>query len=338
MGKSTKNQAEAAPQVENEPQAPTPDRNRPVQVVRLRNIRAAIWANESDGTCLVHRDGVAAVQGRAGSLAHLGQLRAGRPAAAGQGAGPGAFLDLRATAGSGCAVLSVHGPGSGKGRRRVPRCGGPPRTLGRFSKRFGTTVSCSPRFDLRIRSERLAHVPHRHLASTPFGAAQLSFHRHGPDRFARHGPGLHLRAAPGPAGGAGRAASAWWPGCLSPTWSRRTCGTGSGRPCSRRCACRWRWPRSTTCSTTIVASPRRWSGWRGSRTRCCAGSPCSSSPRSASRSGRWPTGGSSSPARRRGAPSTNSSWRAQAWGSTVRWRGSRPPATGRTARAAGAWS
>lgn len=49
MGKKANAQAEAAPRAENGPQPPVPERNRPVHVVRLRNIRAALWANESDG-------------------------------------------------------------------------------------------------------------------------------------------------------------------------------------------------------------------------------------------------------------------------------------------------
>src|SRR4051812_21951486 len=50
---------------EEEPQgSPSADRNRPVHTVRLRNIRAAIWANEGEqGTrynttfCRLYRDG-----------------------------------------------------------------------------------------------------------------------------------------------------------------------------------------------------------------------------------------------------------------------------------------
>ena len=56
--------AEAAEPREPEPQAPAAERNRPVHTVRLRNIRAAVWANESEqGTrynatfCRLYKDG-----------------------------------------------------------------------------------------------------------------------------------------------------------------------------------------------------------------------------------------------------------------------------------------
>ena len=45
MAKQTARQAPESP---GEDQAPTPDRNRPVHVVRLRNVRAAIWANDTE--------------------------------------------------------------------------------------------------------------------------------------------------------------------------------------------------------------------------------------------------------------------------------------------------
>lgn len=37
-----------APATEAEEPTPAPDKNRPVHVVRLRNIRAAIWANDTE--------------------------------------------------------------------------------------------------------------------------------------------------------------------------------------------------------------------------------------------------------------------------------------------------
>ena len=45
MAKQTSRQAPESP---GEDQAPAPDRNRPVHVVRLRNVRAAIWANDTE--------------------------------------------------------------------------------------------------------------------------------------------------------------------------------------------------------------------------------------------------------------------------------------------------
>ena len=45
MAKQTAGQA---PEAREDEQAPAPDRNRPVHVVRLRNIRAAIWANDGE--------------------------------------------------------------------------------------------------------------------------------------------------------------------------------------------------------------------------------------------------------------------------------------------------
>ena len=45
MAKQT---ARQAPEAREEEPAPGPDRNRPVHVVRLRNVRAAIWANDTE--------------------------------------------------------------------------------------------------------------------------------------------------------------------------------------------------------------------------------------------------------------------------------------------------
>jgi hypothetical protein len=45
MAKQT---ARQAPEAREDEQAPAPDKNRPVHVVRLRNIRAAIWANDGE--------------------------------------------------------------------------------------------------------------------------------------------------------------------------------------------------------------------------------------------------------------------------------------------------
>jgi len=47
----SQSKAKARPRAEHNGQDPpeeAPDRNRPVHVVRLRNIRAAIWANETE--------------------------------------------------------------------------------------------------------------------------------------------------------------------------------------------------------------------------------------------------------------------------------------------------
>ncbi len=45
MAKQT---ARQAPEARAEEPIPGPDRNRPVHVVRLRNVRAAIWANDTE--------------------------------------------------------------------------------------------------------------------------------------------------------------------------------------------------------------------------------------------------------------------------------------------------
>ena len=57
-------EVQAAEVRETEAQAPAAERNRPVHTVRLRNIRAAVWANESEqGTrynatfCRLYKDG-----------------------------------------------------------------------------------------------------------------------------------------------------------------------------------------------------------------------------------------------------------------------------------------
>ena len=83
------------------------DRNRPVHVVRLKNIRAAVWANETDAGTRLQRHGVAAVQGRRPAVGDVGELRTRRLAPARQSGGPRPHLDQRTAPGGRRGVLKA---------------------------------------------------------------------------------------------------------------------------------------------------------------------------------------------------------------------------------------